>query len=126
MNICNHEEADTRMLVHVKDALEKGARSVLVRTVDTDVVVLLIAEFRAFFTLRPDLTGWVAFGMGTISSLCQSTVSAIAWEKRNLGRYHFSMHLLGAIRRLCSWEKERNQHGKLGIRIRRPRKLFFI
>ena len=85
MNICNHEEADTRMLVHVKDALEKGARSVLVRTVDTDVVVLLIAEFRAFFTLRPDLTGWVAFGMGkhfqslSINSICYCLGEEKSW-----------------------------------------------
>ena len=77
MNVCNHEEADTRILVHVKDALEKGARSVFVRTVDTDLVVILIAEFTAFFTLRADLTVWVAFGMGkhfqylNINSICQ-------------------------------------------------------
>ncbi|KAL9968946.1 hypothetical protein ACROYT_G021098 [Oculina patagonica] len=44
MQSCNHEEADTRILVHVKDALAKGGRSVLVRTVDTDVVVILIAQ----------------------------------------------------------------------------------
>ena len=37
---CNHEEADTRIFVHAKDASMKGYRNVLVRTVDTDVVVL--------------------------------------------------------------------------------------
>ena len=31
MQSCNHEEADTRILVHVKEALDKGARSVLVQ-----------------------------------------------------------------------------------------------
>ena len=44
MRSCNHAEADTRILVHVKDALAKGARSVLVRTVDTDVVVILVVN----------------------------------------------------------------------------------
>ena len=43
MRSCNHEEADTRILVHVRDALDKGGRSVFVRTVDTDVLVILIA-----------------------------------------------------------------------------------
>ena len=43
MRSCNHEEADTRILVHVKDALAKRGGSVLVRTVDTDVLVILIA-----------------------------------------------------------------------------------
>ncbi len=33
---CDHEEADTRLFVHLKDALGKGARRVLIRTVDTD------------------------------------------------------------------------------------------
>jgi len=32
---CNHEEADTRILVHIKDAISKGAKNVLARTVDT-------------------------------------------------------------------------------------------
>ena len=38
----NHEEADTRIMVHIHHALEHDARTVLVRKVDTDVVVILI------------------------------------------------------------------------------------
>lgn len=45
MRSCNHVEADTQILIHVKDALAKGGRSVLVRAVDTDVLVILIAQF---------------------------------------------------------------------------------
>lgn len=44
MNQCNHEEADTRIVVHMRHALERGAESVLVRTVDTDVVVILVGK----------------------------------------------------------------------------------
>ncbi|KAL9966137.1 hypothetical protein ACROYT_G024162 [Oculina patagonica] len=64
MQSCNHEEADTRILVHVKDALAKGGRSVLVCTVDTDVVVILIAQFHMLSSRWPGSTFWVAFGMG--------------------------------------------------------------
>ena len=39
---CNHEEADTRIMIHLLDALERGYSTRLVRTVDTDVVVILI------------------------------------------------------------------------------------
>ena len=39
---CNHEEADTRIFVHAKDAYFKGYNSILIRTVDTDVVILAI------------------------------------------------------------------------------------
>ena len=40
---CSHEEADTRLFLHVADAVKKGYRKLLVRTVDTDVVVVAIA-----------------------------------------------------------------------------------
>ena len=77
MRSCNYEEADTRILVHVKDALAKGARSVLVRTVDTDVVVILVAQFHTFSLTWPGTSFWVAFGMGkhfqllSINSICE-------------------------------------------------------
>jgi len=35
--LCNHEEADTRMLVHVEGALDNGTVTCLVCTVDTNV-----------------------------------------------------------------------------------------
>jgi len=69
MRSCNHEEADTLILVHVKDALDKGGKSVLVRTVDTDVLVVLIAQFHTLSLTWPGLSFWVAFGMRKNSQL---------------------------------------------------------
>ena len=37
-----HEEAGTRMMLHSADAVQQGHRRVLLRTVDTDVLVLAI------------------------------------------------------------------------------------
>ena len=37
MQNCNHEEANTRIVVHVMHALQHGAKTIQVRTVDTDV-----------------------------------------------------------------------------------------
>lgn len=42
---CSHEEADTRIIVHVKHALFNGMKNIEVRTVDTDVVVILTGHF---------------------------------------------------------------------------------
>lgn len=42
---CNHEEADTRLFLHVKDALKKGFRTVMVKANDTDVLVIAVATF---------------------------------------------------------------------------------
>ena len=58
---CSHEEADTRMLPHVKDAVNCGFKSVMIRTVDTDVVVLAVARFRGL----PNIVQlWISFGTG--------------------------------------------------------------
>ena len=58
---CSHEEADTRLLLHVADALQKGYKKVTIRTVDTDVMVLAIASFSKI--AHEEL--WVAFGVGS-------------------------------------------------------------
>ena len=57
---CSHEEADTRMLLHVSDAVQKGTRKVAIRTVDADVVVLAVAFFN---NINPDEL-WIALGTG--------------------------------------------------------------
>lgn len=43
---CWQVEADTRMILYVKDALDSAYRRVM--TVDTDVVVLAVAYFHTF------------------------------------------------------------------------------
>lgn len=57
---CNHEEADTRLFVHVIHAYRQGHKTVTIKTVDTDVVV--IAAY-----MYPD-SGlqqlWIDFGFG--------------------------------------------------------------
>ena len=57
---CNHEEADTRMLVHVADAARAKHKRIAIRTVDTDVVVICIGSFH----LLPQIELWVIFGSG--------------------------------------------------------------
>lgn len=42
---CNHEETDTRLFVHVSDAVNAGHTKVIIRTVDSDIVVLAAAFF---------------------------------------------------------------------------------
>jgi len=42
---CNLEEADTRILMHIKDASAKEQGNFLVNTVDTDVIVFLVGHF---------------------------------------------------------------------------------
>ena len=62
MPSCDHEEADTRLIVYIVDALNKGQSTFLVRTVDTDVVVILVGKFFHFTKLNATADIWVAFG----------------------------------------------------------------
>ena len=66
MLACNHEEADTRIVVHVMHALvvEQGMKSVLVCTVDTDVIVILVDVCAKLATIQPSADIWVALGTG--------------------------------------------------------------
>ena len=64
MLACTHEEADTRIVVQVLHALEQGMKSVLVRTVDTDVIVILVGVYVKLATIQPLAVIWVAFGTG--------------------------------------------------------------
>jgi len=65
MSCCDHEEADTRIEIHLQDGLQKGNgnTNILLRTVDTDVLAVAclggwtwsdVHHFRAtinFFTM---------------------------------------------------------------------------
>ena len=60
MPSCDHEVADTRMCIHVQDSLEHGAIVILVRTADTDVIVILVEVFfqlQIFTSRSRDLGG---------------------------------------------------------------------
>ena len=66
---CDHEEADSRICVHVKDAL--------VRTVDTDVIVILVGIYFCLHSMYPNANIWVGFGTGKhyqnyhINAICE-------------------------------------------------------
>lgn len=58
---CSHEEAETHLLLHVNDAVQKGCRKACVHTIDLDIVVTVIAMFNK---IKPDEL-WVALGTGS-------------------------------------------------------------
>ena len=45
---CSHEKVDTKMMVHIADAVQDGHQSFMIRSTDTDVVVLV-----ACYNFRP-------------------------------------------------------------------------
>jgi hypothetical protein len=57
---CTQKEADTRIILHVSDAAKHGYRKVMIRMVDSDVLVLTIAAVQQ---LSIDEL-WVGFASG--------------------------------------------------------------
>ena len=63
MDECNHEEADTRVLVHLLHALQRSSLG-LVHTGDTDVVVILLTNFHHIKATNPAAEIWISFKAG--------------------------------------------------------------
>ena len=57
---CNHDEADTRMIVHLADSLRDGFHKIMLRSSDTDVVVLAVAAVARMNVQKL----WIAFETG--------------------------------------------------------------
>lgn len=57
---CKHEEGDTRVILHAAHAAMTGHKRIMIRTVDTDIVILCISN-----VTKLDVEElWVAFGVG--------------------------------------------------------------
>jgi hypothetical protein len=54
---CSHEEADTRVVVHVVHAICSGSGIVRVRTVDSDVIVILLGASAKLKQGSPSICG---------------------------------------------------------------------
>ena len=59
----DHEEADTRMLLHLYDAVMDGHSIAFIRTVDSDVIVICLHVFHQL-TLHGLSQLWIGFGTG--------------------------------------------------------------
>ena len=127
MDDCNHKEADTRIMVHIRHALEHGAETLLVRTVNTDVVVILVGLFFDLVTIpRAPSNHRVISGShsvwGKTTGCITSTVFVRVWRNLDPKPYQYSMLFLAVIWHRHSKEKGRNHccnHGRLMMTLRK-------
>ena len=87
-----------RIAVHIQHALEQGMKIIQVRTVDTDVVTILVGAYFNLVRTHPEVEIWVAFGTG--KRFCFYNINAIfsALVKLNQEPYtHFPRYLLLAV-----------------------------
>ena len=111
MQRCNHQEADTRIAVYVLHALNKGHNQVPIRTLDTDIVVMMIGLFMELLSLQPSANVWLSLGMG---------------KQFHLEQCPCFIPLLLVTPPLASRARERNPLGKLRSRIVRLQMRSFI
>ena len=87
---CNHAEADTRIILHLAHTSSQGQDNAFVRTVDSDIVVLVIAFYEQLGLSEL----WIGFGsgksyrdvhsihaqLGPSKSLALPLVRALTWK----------------------------------------------
>ena len=61
---CNHEKADTRIFLHVRNAVATGGhKQVIIKANDTDVLVIAVSMFPMLCELGMEKL-WLSFGQG--------------------------------------------------------------
>ena len=73
---CSHEEADSRMMIHVSDASLNGHHRIKIRTNDTDVLVLAIS----IASLLPVDELWVSIGSSKTRVKRRTELNAIEFD----------------------------------------------
>ena len=64
----NHEESDTRVIVHLAHALEDSSTAIIF-TCDTDVIIILLANFHHFLLINPHAQIWVYVKAGKTTKM---------------------------------------------------------
>ena len=121
----SHEEADARIVVHVLHALQQGLTTVQVRTVDTDVVVL-IGVFHKLLLSQPKAYIWVAFGVGKNYRLYSINALSTSLGTKRSQHYQYFTRFLDATQPRLFGEKGRSRSGKLGWRLKRLRTFVYL
>ena len=60
---CSHEQADSRVFVHARDATSQGSKSITIKANDTDVIVIAVSTMPSLQELGLEKL-WIAFGQG--------------------------------------------------------------
>ena len=113
---CSHEEADTQILLHAYHASQCGYRKILMRTVDTDLLVLAVSREQ---DLSVDESGWY-LELASIFGIFQSTQLLKNWSHKEAGRSQCSTQSLDVILYLSFPGGVRQLPGTCGTCFHKP------
>ena len=111
---CTHEEADTRMFIHVADAIHSGYKRIILRSCDSDVLVIAIACVQDL--CLDEL--WIAFGSGkTFRYIPAHSIARTIGPEKSIALLAF--HALTGCDIVSSfYGKGKKQHGGFGKNFR--------
>lgn len=105
---CNHNEADTRIFLHLAQAVAQNHRKAHVRTIDSDMVVLAVHFFSTL-----GLTGfWICFGSG--QKICDILIHDLWSQLRPIKSLELPRLHVGVNRHHSSLNMPRKLLGPLG------------
>ena len=61
MDICTYDEADARLVIHILGAAENGIKNIIIRTVDSNILTIVLGQFELIAQKYDNLIG---FGKG--------------------------------------------------------------
>ena len=109
-----HEEADTRIVAHVKHSVEKGHKVVLIKANDTDILVIAVSVFHRLREIGLEKL-WLEFGKSKdVRWIPVHDVSNRLSREESAGILFF-MHFLVAITCRVSKAKGKSRYGKHGM-----------
>ena len=76
------EEADARIIVHLRDAVNHGFSNIIVRTVDSDVIAIIIGHTDSLIAMDPNVKVVVAFNVGSKYNVLNVTSMALALPEK--------------------------------------------
>ena len=63
ISLCSHEEADTQIFLHAKNATVDGSKTLIIKANDTDILVIAVSVLPTLQQLGLEKM-WIAFGQG--------------------------------------------------------------
>ena len=109
---CSHEEADTRIFLHARNAAEEGSKVLMIKANDTDVLVITISALPALQHIGLQQL-WMAFGRG----------QTLKWIPLQLHRTGKKAKEFSSSQAVMLYQdsvvKGRSQHGKFGMYVPR-------
>ena len=86
---CSHEEADTRICIHARQAAQEGSKSLLVKASDTDILVVTIGVMPTLQTIGLQQL-WITFDQGRNRWIPAHRAVSLYWtcERQSIAFVH--------------------------------------